>query len=77
MKEKFDLYKDYETLSSLEEVIYSISNVSDFEELESEYLHSISHLVPAHATAIYLMKPDKRKPQRIGARGVDRDFLTY
>ncbi len=77
MKEKLDLYKDYETLSSLEEVIYSISNVSDFEELESEYLHSISHLVPAHATAIYLMKPDKRKPQRIGARGVDRDFLTY
>lgn len=77
MKENFEIYKDFETLSSLEEVIFSISNVSDFEELESEYLNSISHLIPAHATAIYLMKPDKRKPQRIGARGVDLDFLTY
>ncbi|MDA3823872.1 MAG: LuxR C-terminal-related transcriptional regulator, partial [Bacteroidales bacterium] len=77
MKENHNIHKDFQTLTSLEEVVLSLSNISDFEELESEYLNSISHLIPAHATALYLMKPDKKEPQRIGARGVDMDFLTY
>jgi|GEM_PF-1100865 len=77
MKENSNLHNDFQTLTSLEEVIFSISNITDFEELESEYLNSISHLIPAHATALYLMKPGKKEPQRIGARGVDMDFLAY
>jgi len=77
MKENSNTNKTFETLTLLEEVILSISSINNFEELEFEYLNSISHLIPAHATALYLMKPEKKEPRRIGARGVDVDFLTY
>lgn len=77
MKENIDTDKALKTLDLLEDIIFSISNHNDFEKLEFEYLNSISHLIPAHATALYLLKPDKREPQRIGARGVDMNFLTY
>jgi len=65
------------TLATLEEIIFSISNKQDLESLESEYLNTIAHLIPAHATALYLMQPDRIEPKRISARGVDRDFLLY
>ncbi len=77
MKKNSNTNNYLQTLALLEEVIFSISNIHDFEELEFEYLNSISHLIPAHATALYLLKPDKKEPRRIGARGVDMDFLTY
>lgn len=65
------------TLATLEEIIFSISNKQDLESLESEYLNTITHLIPAHATAFYLFQPDRVEPKRISARGVDRDFLLY
>lgn len=65
------------TLAVLEEIISSISNKQDLESLESEYLNTITHLIPAHATALYLLQPNRIEPKRISARGVDRDFLLY
>ncbi|MGV7929663.1 MAG: LuxR C-terminal-related transcriptional regulator [Spirochaetota bacterium] len=77
MKENINTDEALETLDLLEDIIFSISNINDFEKIEFEYLNSISHLIPAHATALYLLRPDKKEPQRIGARGVDMNFLTY
>lgn len=68
---------DFKTLAILEEILFSITGKRDLESLESEYLNTITHLIPAHATAFYVLKPGKFKPMRINARGVDRDFLHY
>lgn len=77
MKQDLNTTEIFNLLTSLEDVISSISNHNDFEELESEYLTSIAPLIPAHATALYLFDPDKTDPLRIGAQGVDLDFLSY
>jgi len=77
MKQEMNTLERFSLLTSLDEVISSISNKTDFEELESEYLKSITPLIPAHATALYLFNPKKAEPLRIGAHGVDMEFLSY
>lgn len=73
-----DGYVDqFDTLDSLYDLISSLSNHLELEEIEVEYLRSIGMLIPAHANAIYLFKPDKPQPVRIIATGVDEDFLSY
>jgi hypothetical protein len=68
---------DKDILSTLDEVISSISAPADIEEIEAEYLKSISRVIPAHATALYFFKPQKKKPLRITASGVDVDFIRF
>ncbi|NLI90946.1 MAG: hypothetical protein GX434_01710 [Peptococcaceae bacterium] len=69
--------EQFDTLDSLYELISSISNHQELEEIEGEYLRSIGTLIPAHANAVYLFKPNKPYPVRITATGVDEDFLVY
>ena len=64
-------------LSNLNDVVCSFSSKTDFFEIESEFFSSISTIIPAHATAIYLFKSMQDKPDYIGGKGVDKDFLTY
>lgn len=64
-------------LSNLNDVVSSFSSKSDFFEIESEFFNSISSIIPAHATAIYLFKSLKKKPGYISGKGVDKDFLSY
>lgn len=64
-------------LSNLNNVVCSFSSKSDFFEIESEFFSSISSIIPAHATAIYLFKSMKEKPDYISGKGVDKDFLSY
>ena len=64
-------------LSNLNDVVCSFSGKSDFFEIESEFFSSISTIIPAHATAIYLFKSLKEKPDYISGKGVDKDFLSY
>ena len=66
-----------QTLYFLNHLLQTFSKTADFEELEHEYLSSIAHIIPAHATALYLLKPAHQVPVRIGARGVDCDFLKF
>jgi DNA-binding CsgD family transcriptional regulator len=66
-----------DTLLNLNEVICSLSKKSDFYEIESEFFNSISSIIPAHATALYLFKSLKQKPDYISGKGVDNDFLSY
>jgi DNA-binding CsgD family transcriptional regulator len=66
-----------QVLYSLNHLLQTFSKKTDFEELEHEYLSSINYIIPAHATAIYLLKPAQEMPYRIGARGVDCDFLKF
>ncbi|MBU0475096.1 MAG: LuxR C-terminal-related transcriptional regulator [Bacteroidetes bacterium] len=67
----------YEALTNLNEVISSISCKSDFYEIESEFFNSISSIIPAHATALYLFKSFKQRPYYISGKGVDEDFLSF
>lgn len=69
--------EQFDTLDFLYDLISSLSNHQELEEIEAEYLRSIGMLIPAHANAIYLFKPDKPNPVRITATGVDEDFLSY
>lgn len=69
--------EQFNTLDSLYDLISSLSNHQELEEIEAEYLRSIGMLIPAHANAVYLFKPDKPQPIRITAKGVDEDFLVY
>lgn len=64
-------------LSNLNEVVCSLSCKSDFHEIESAFFSSISSIIPAHATAMYLFKSLKQKPDYISGKGVDKDFLSY
>lgn len=64
-------------LSNLNDVVCSFSGKSDFFEIESEFFSSISSIIPAHATAIYLFKSLQEKPDYISGKGVDKDFLSY
>lgn len=64
-------------LSNLNDVVCSFSGKSDFFEIESEFFNSISSIIPAHATAIYLFKSLQEKPNYISGNGVDKDFLSY
>ncbi len=66
-----------EILSNLNEVICSFSRKKDFQEIETEFYKSISSIIPAHATAIYLFNSKKRQPDYISSAGVDVDFLTF
>ncbi len=68
---------NHDILTSLDEIIASITSPLNIEEIESEYLNSISRLIPAHATALYFFKPQKKKPVRITASGVDIDFIRF
>jgi DNA-binding CsgD family transcriptional regulator len=73
--QNFSLDKDI--LSSLDEVISSITSPMSIEEIEAEYLKSISRVIPAHATALYFFKPQKKKPMRISGSGIDVDFIRF
>ncbi len=64
-------------LINLNEIICSLSCKSDFYEIEDKFFNSISSIIPAHATALYLFKSIKQKPDYISGKGVDKDFLTY
>lgn len=66
-----------EVLSNLNEIICSFSNKKDFQDIEEGFYKSISSIIPAHATAIYLFNSKKRQPDYISSNGVDVDFLTY
>jgi DNA-binding CsgD family transcriptional regulator len=66
-----------EILSNLNDVVCSFSGKSEFFEIESEFFSSISSIIPAHATAIYLFKSLQKKPDYISGKGVDKDFLSY
>ncbi|MEN6350923.1 MAG: LuxR C-terminal-related transcriptional regulator [Syntrophomonas sp.] len=66
-----------DVLNSLHDLISSISCKPDLEEIEAEYLRYIAPLIPAHASALYLFKPNQIKPIRIAATGVDEEFLSY
>lgn len=73
--QNFSLDKDI--LSSLDDVISSITSPMSIEEIEAEYLKSISRVIPAHATALYFFKPQKKKPLRITGSGIDVDFIRF
>ena len=64
-------------LSKLNDVIYSLSCKSDFHEIEAEFFKSLSSIIPAHASAIYLFNPLKYKPEYISGIGIDNDFVKY
>lgn len=68
---------DKDILATLDEVITSITASMSIEEIEAEYLKSINRVIPAHATALYFFKPQKKKPMRITASGVDVDFIRF
>ncbi len=74
---KMENNEQRDTFDLLEVVLSSLTERTDLEELEAEYLRSIADLIPAHATAIYFMRSHELKPMRIAARGVDEDFLSY
>ncbi len=74
---KVNSSNQFDVLASLEEIISSLLSPLTLEELEGKYLNSISRLIPAHATALYFFKPEKKKPVRITASGVDVDFIKY
>ena len=77
MIDKIDMYGNSEILINLNEIICSLSRKSDFYEIESEFFNSISSIIPAHATALYLFKSLKQKPDYISGKGVDKDFLSF
>ncbi len=64
-------------LTNLNKMICLCSSKTDFHELESEFYNSISSIIPAHATALYLFKLTKEKPIYISSKGVDNDFIRY
>lgn len=66
-----------EILVNLNEIVSSLSRKSDFYEIESEFFNSISTIIPAHATAMYLFKSLKQKPDYISGKGVEKDFLSF
>jgi DNA-binding CsgD family transcriptional regulator len=68
---------DKDILATLDDVISSITAPISIEEIEAEYLKSIRRVIPAHATALYFFKPQKKKPLRITASGVDVDFIRF
>jgi DNA-binding CsgD family transcriptional regulator len=66
-----------EVLESLDDLFKTISEKSELEEIETEYLSFIAPIIPAHATALYLFKPGEADPIRISGRGVNEDFLSF
>jgi len=64
-------------LNNLNDIICSFSSKLDFYEAESEFFSSVSSIIPAHATAIYLFKSLKDQPDYISGIGVDNDFLSF
>jgi len=71
------LNKNSDILTNLNDVICSFSTKLDFYEIETEFFNSISSIIPAHATAIYLFKSLKDQPDYISGIGVDNDFLSF
>lgn len=69
--------QDKDILATLDDVISSITGPMNLEEIEAEYLKSINRVIPAHATALYFFKPQKKKPLRITGSGIDVDFIRF
>jgi len=66
-----------DAIVKLNNMISSFSVKSDFHELESEFFNSISSIIPAHATALYLFNSSKQNPSYISGKGIDEDFISY
>ena len=64
-------------ITNLNKMISSLSVKSDFYELESEFFKSITSIIPAHATALYLFNSSKQSPSYISGKGIDEDFLSF
>lgn len=72
-----NLSNQSDTIVKLNNMISSFSVKSDFHELESEFFNSISSIIPAHATALYLFNSSKQSPSYISGKGIDEDFISY